>query len=166
MFRRSRPRLIALDITSQGFAYVVLEGPDRLIDWGATKVPKLKPRRYRAKIKALFERFLPSALVLENPRGAKGIHRSKRVVRLLADLERFGCRQGLKTERVSREKVKEAFAPSWRKHEIAQAISRWFPVLDVPPPRRPWEPEREAMNVFDALSFALTAFGAVQGEVR
>jgi hypothetical protein len=58
--------------------------------------------------------------------------------------------------------------PAWRKHEIAKAISRWFPVLEasVPPARKPWQAEEKCMNVFDAISFALTAFGAVQGEMR
>lgn len=156
-----------MDPTSRGYAFAVLEGPDRLVDWGTTQVPKLKRREYLKRIAALVERYQPKAIILESPRG-KGSRRSPRVRRLIRDLELLAWRYHAKVFRVSRGAVKVAFAPGWRKHEIARAIGRRFPVLEgsAPPARRAWEAEKEWMSVFDSISFALTAFGAVQGEVR
>jgi hypothetical protein len=167
MMFKSRSRVIAIDPTSEGFAFAVLEGPDRLIDWGTTKVPKLRRSEYLKRVDALFERYQPKGLVLESPRG-KDSRRSPRVAGVIRSLELLAWRYHVKVSRVSRGQVRAAFAPAWRKHEIAKAISRWFPVLEdsVPPARKPWQAEEKCMNVFDAISFALTAFGAVQGEVR
>jgi hypothetical protein len=32
-------RVLAIDPTHRGFGYVILEGPERLIDWGTRHVP-------------------------------------------------------------------------------------------------------------------------------
>jgi hypothetical protein len=163
---RTRTRVIGIDPTSKGFAWVVLEGTDRLVDSGTCRVPKLKPRDYRARVKSLFERYSPSAVVLERTRGSR---RSKRVVKLIRDLEKLAVKYGLTVRRVSREDVRKVFAQTgWRKHEIAEAIVGSYPALAecLPPKRRAWEAEREGMNVFDAFSFVVAAMGPVGKEVR
>jgi hypothetical protein len=88
---RSRSRLIAIDPTSEGFAFAVLEGPDRLIDWGTTKVSKLKRSEYLKRVDALFERYQPKGLVLESPRG-KDSRRSPRVAGVIRSLELLAWR--------------------------------------------------------------------------
>ena len=61
---------------------------------------------------------------------------------------------------MTRAQVAQHFeASGGTKYEIAVAITRWLPELEgyLPPRRKLWFPEDERMNVFDAVSFALTA---------
>lgn len=66
---------------------------------------------------------------------------------------------------VSREDVREEFKASGAtKHEIAAAISRQFPELaqKLPPKTKLWASEPQRMNIFDAMSFALTALSHLE----
>jgi RNase H-fold protein (predicted Holliday junction resolvase) len=165
---RNRNRTIGIDPTPRGYGFAVLEGPARLVDFGTTAVPNLKTRGYVERVEALIERYDPSVMVLENPHG-KGSRRSKRVARVIRELETLAWRRHVKVRRVSRAEVRAVFNESgWRKGEIASTLTGAYPALEdiLPPKRRPWEAEREGMAVYDALSFALTGFGPEEGEVR
>lgn len=150
-------RVLAIDPTSRGFCYAVLEGSERLIHWGCSRVPGLEAGRYVRRVEALIRRYRPQILVLEDPQ------RTARGRRARADIVMAGkCAVAwdVYVETVTRAQVVQHFEASGRsKHEIAVAISRWMPELEahLPPKRKIWLSEDERMNVFDAISFALTA---------
>ncbi len=148
-------RVLALDPTHRGFGFAVLEGPDRLVDWGVKTVRGNKQAGCLRKIRELFQLYQPTVVVLEDC-ARRGSRRCPRVRRLIKRIHFFAIKNGIKARVVSRARVRKAFAPASTKHEIAVALAAHFPELAplLPPPRKPWMSEDCRMNVFDAVALA------------
>ena len=148
---------LAFDTTSGGFAFVVLQGSETLLDWACSEVSTAKPQAWRRRVEKLLARYQPDLVVLadaEEPRRGRWAKRFTQGIASLAD------ENGIPVRRVSRREVKERFAASGTtKHEIAVAVSRLFPELEsrLPRQRKPWMSEDKRMSIFDAVSFALVA---------
>ncbi|MEP7010179.1 MAG: hypothetical protein ABJC13_07635 [Acidobacteriota bacterium] len=149
-------RVVAIDPTTRGFAYAVLEGSEDLIDWGLVHVLLRTDAKILSRAEQLFDRCLPDLLVLEDGRGTR---RRTRACHLIKDIEDLAKHRGLPVVRVSRARVRDVLKPAVTKQEIAEAISRVFPELAprLPRFRKPWMSEDERMNIFDAVSLALAA---------
>lgn len=153
-------RILAIDPSAAGFGFAVLEDPTRLVDWGVAEVWSRSSRAFLARVEALVDRYAPSLIVLEDVGDSK---RRKRAARLIEVVVRYAVTRRITAVRVRREQVGKAFGGRPTKHEIAVAIAAVFPELAprLPRRRRLWDSESEQMNVFDALSFALTALAAM-----
>lgn len=151
--RRPR-RMMAVDPTFRGFAYVILEGGD-LVDWGLSQVTPLAPGPVARRVLRLLKRWEPELLVLEEPEGSR---RGRRARRIIGELAELADRQNLAWCMVTRRQVNEAFQDPPNKHQVALAVAERFPELRhrLPRPRKPWMSEDERMALFDAASFALT----------
>ena len=157
------PNTLALDPTSDGFAYVVLQGSETLLVWGCSHVDLRKPAAWRAKVTALIEHYTPEFLVLEDMEMSR---RGKSARQFAHDVAAFAQAEGLAVQTVTRREVQDAFAAVGRtKHAIAVALARMFPELEprLPRKRKPWMSEDSRMNIFDALAFALVAIGQLDG---
>jgi len=154
-------RVLAIDPTTRGFAFAVMEDPHRLIDWGVKSVRPAKEDRCLAGVAAQIKFFAPTVLVLENTAG-RGSRRCHRVRQLIQAIRSLAAKMGVRTRLISRRQVKAAFATTGAltKHQIALAIAQQLPELArrVPPHRKPWMSEDDRMNVFDAVALALTLF--------
>ena len=152
-------RVLALDPCPRGFGYAVLEGPDRLIDWGVRGARENKNARCLKEINRLIEQYRPDVLVVENYEGA-GSRRCTRVQELIADARELAVRQKLRVRALSRAQVRHAFAPARTKHQIANATANRFLELGphVPPYRKCWMSEDYRMSVFDAVGLGLAFF--------
>ena len=154
-------RVLAIDPTSHGFGFVVLEGPRRLVDWGLAPVGGVDNSRCLARITNLTEHYRPAVLVLEDPEH-RLCRRCPRVRRLLVRAERLATARGLRVKRISRHQVRTTFAPlrARTKEHVAAVLASRFPELRLrlPPQRRLWMSEDPRMSIFDAASFALTYF--------
>jgi Holliday junction resolvasome RuvABC endonuclease subunit len=154
-------RVLALDPASRGFGFAVLEGPDRLVDWGVKETRGKTQRTVLCQLDALLTRYQPEALVVED-RTARGSRRCPRVRQLLRAAEARAARRQVRPRRVSRAAVRKVFAPGGArtKYQTALAIAVQFPELRprVPPPRKPWMSEDARMTIFDAIAFALADF--------
>jgi len=150
-------RVLAIDITSNGFAYLVLEGSERLVEWQLVYISPNTISAYLLRLRKIISQYSPEVLVLQEPKRAHHDSRSREI------LEKFklqGRQCGLKTFCIDRTKVGLRFQRCGkRKHDIARKISVLFPELrpKLPHPRRIWETEDNRMNLFDAASFGLTA---------
>jgi Holliday junction resolvasome RuvABC endonuclease subunit len=152
-----RIRTLAVDPTSRGFGFAVLEGKDLLIDWGVVQVWSKNKKELVARIDAYIDRYRPVFFVTERVGSAKARKRSREITTLLAG---HAAGRHLIVVTVSREAVRRLFHTSGTtKFEIALAITKTFPELAsrMPRKRKPWMSEDERMNLFDALAFALTA---------
>jgi len=148
-------RVLALDLHPRRFGYVVVEGPDRLLDWGV--------RSYRRKgkpIEVLLQRRLRPLLELWRPmvvviRGARRIPSRQRLgrKRLLK-----GVAAEAKEYRVS-VRIGSDQVESLTKYENARRVAEHFPVLkwNLPPKRRAWENEHYRMSIFTAAALAMAA---------
>lgn len=163
---KSFQRTLAIDPTNAGFAFIVLEGASRLIDWGVAKIWAKSDREFLARVEAIVDRYGPTVLVAEN---ADESRRGARAQRRIGLLTRYAKSQGMVMRSVSRSTVRQSFGNSRAtKQEIATEIARWFPELApyLPAPRRPWESEDQRINIFDALAFAIASRGPVDKETR
>jgi hypothetical protein len=149
-------RVVAFDPTTRGFAYAVLEGSDNLIDWGLVHVLIRSDANILSRVEHILDRSLPDLLVVEDGRGTR---RRARAQRIISGIEQIAKRRMLSIVRVSRSHVREVLKPARTKHDIALALASIFPELGprLPRPRKPWMSEDERMNIFDAVSLALTA---------
>jgi len=75
-------RVLAIDPSTRGFGFAVLEGPDRLSDWGVKETrtdKKVRALRWTAE---LIDYYRPNVVVVEDYAG-KGSRRCKRVAELI-----------------------------------------------------------------------------------
>jgi hypothetical protein len=149
-------RVAALDPISRGLAYAVLEGPENLVDWGIAHARLRSESHLLVRAGELLDRYVPDFLVLEDGRGTKRRERAKRIIKRL---EKLAKSRKLPVIRVSRSRVRQVLAPARNKQDIALALASMFPEIAprLPRVRKPWMPEDERMNIFDAVSFAIAA---------
>ena len=152
-------RVLAIDPSTRGFGFAVIEGRHRLIDWGVKETRTDKRRRALVLVAELIELYQPAVLVVEDYRG-KGSRRCGRVQRLIDDTAKLALKKKVKVRRFSRADINRAFSEfgARNKYEIAQAIAKRFPELKprLPPFRKPWMSEDYRMSIFDAVAFAAT----------
>jgi hypothetical protein len=159
-----KTRVLSIDPTTKGFAFVVFEGPELLLDWGVSDVsPDRKNALCLTRIESLLSRYVPDVVVLEAYDG-KGSHRRRRVRSLIRSIRRLATRKGFRSRAFPRAEIRRAFAALGKatKHPIASEIARRFPELAprLPQARKFYESEDERMSIFDAASLALTYFAA------
>src|SRR5437773_7193997 len=158
---KNQMRVLAIDPSTRGFGFAVLEGPNRLIDWGVKETKTDKKRRTLQLIDALIDRYEPKVIVVEDYEG-KGSRRCRRIQGLINDISKLASKRKIRVRSFSRAKVKQAFselgAPN--KQEIAGAIAKRFPELAprLPRFRKPWMSEDYRMSIFDAVAFAIAFF--------
>jgi Holliday junction resolvasome RuvABC endonuclease subunit len=161
MIALQEKRVLAIDPTSRGFGFAVLEGPRKLIDWGVKQLRKEKTARSILQSKELMARYCPDVVVVEDWQG-RGSRRCLRIGNLIRAIRTMAERRRISTRCFSRFRVRQAFASwhAWTKYQIAIAIARQLPELKsrLPRYRKPWMSEDERMAIFDAVAFALTYF--------
>ena len=149
--------ILAIDPTSRGFAFAVLEAPAFLVDWGERIIPARSGNLLR-KVDELLSRYEPTLLVIEDL-AVPSARRRKRASAEIRSIELLALKRGLSAERVSRLAVIDAFAPAKSKLEVALRLADTFPTLAerLPRKRKAWTTEDARMNIFDALGFAAAA---------
>jgi len=154
-------RVLAIDPSTRGFGFAVLEGPSRLIDWGAKETKNNKNAKSLKLIDDLIDRYEPNVIVVEDYEG-KGSRRCRRIQMLIDGMSTLASKRTVRIRSFSRAKVKQAFFESGavNKYEIATAIAGRFPELvpRLPRFRKPWMSEDYRMSIFDAVAFAVVFF--------
>jgi hypothetical protein len=146
--------ILAIDPTSRGFAFAVLEAPAFLVDWGERIIPA-KTGSLLRKVDDLLTHHQPAVLVVEDL-AAKGCRRRKRAREEINRMEQLAIARGVRVVRVSRLAVVDTFAPGKSKYEAALRLAVTFPALAqrLPRKRKAWMAEDARMNIFDALGLA------------
>jgi Holliday junction resolvasome RuvABC endonuclease subunit len=156
-FMNQKSRALAIDPTGRGFGFAVLEGTERLIDWGV----KGKHAKAVRLVAELLDRYPPDIIVLEDVSAGKP-RRSARARRLLKSIGVLAARRKIPVRRFRRSRVKAAFLQvnAFTKHQIATTIADHLPILSLqlPPVRKAWMPEDYRMSIFDAVALAFTYF--------
>jgi len=150
-------RVLAIDPTSGGFAYVILEGPEHLVRWGVKTARHNTNAACLEQIAALVSRYDPDFIVIQDTT-KEGVRRSYRVKRLMRNIEKLSTQMEMCFARISHSRLKEFFAQTdaKTKQQIAVAIAKRLPELyyRLPRPRR----EDSRMSIFDAAALALTFY--------
>ncbi len=148
-------RVLAVDPSTRGFGFAVLEGADRLIDWGTRTARRDKNRQCLRKVEELIEIYLPEVLVVEKC-DARESRRCARVWRLIAAMTKLAMARKIRVRRSSRRQVRAVFSRfgASMKHEIATVIAKRFPELapHLPPARKAWMSEDQRERIFGAIA--------------
>ncbi len=145
-------RALALGIRPQRIGVAVLEGSQRLVEWGTRKARYDDEARILKHLDALIERFDPDFLIVKNYKSGE----APKAARVAALLVERGLEWGVGFRKVSEEDVYLEYRqvePNSR-FEVAVAISRVFPELAdrLPRPQVAWEREDDRMVVFEAVA--------------
>jgi hypothetical protein len=159
--------VLSIYLNTRGFAFVLFEGPLSPFDWGVKDVRgRGKHRRCLVTIEALFGRYQPDILVLQDT-SPTGTIRAPRINHLNAAIATVAENRGMPLYSYSREVVLSAFAylGATNKQHIAEAIAKHLPVFEryLPPPRKPWMSEDARMGLFDAAALGLVFFQRAGG---
>ena len=157
----SETRVLAIDPTTKGFGFAVLEGPARLVDWGVREMQGESRDRSMTQVADLINRYWPDVVVLEDHRD-RSSRRCLRIRKLIRAIGRLAARKGVQVLSVSRAAIRRTFSEcgARTKHQIAAAVAKRLPELTprLPRPRKPWMSEDYRMAIFDAVALALTFF--------
>ena len=161
MSRRPGKETLVLSLapTSRGLGFAVMEGPQRLIDWGVKSTKAKENAQCIARAKELIRHYQPDVIVLEDCQGSR---RGARVQQLIRSILRLSKEKKIPARCFSRRKIQQSFptADATTKREIAFAIVEQLPELapQFPPRRQPWMTEDHRMTIFDAVSLTLAFF--------
>ena len=149
-------RILALDVHPLSFGFAVLEGQNRLLDWGvrsfrhgvnAVKIPMSR------KLALLLDEYKPEMLLVKTPTRGNS-RRMKMIVKLAAE-------HHIPVRTRSAESIKRAFSQSSQnKHQLALAVADHFSSLSsyMPPKRKPWKGEHYRTSIFEAAALGLSYF--------
>ena len=157
-------RALAISLSSRGFGYAVLEGNNRLVDYGNKGYyQRFKNVWLLATAERIVKRNAPDVLVLQDIT-AKDKNRSDRVKELHRQLIALAKKQGIKMVKVSGKRVRLSLLNNEQatKHEIALHLATLFPDelgSRVPPKRQAWMNVHPRMDTFEAVGL-VTAFSA------
>jgi hypothetical protein len=142
-------RYLAIDPTTAGFAYVVLESPDRLVEWGLAT--GRTDAEWTRRLESLISLYAPEVLITEDLTGTR---RGRRAVSFLEGVQTIALLRSLWTVRIPKRKVWEAFPGAKGKHDIAESLVERFPELRprLPRKRKAWTSEDARMRIFDSLA--------------
>lgn len=153
-------RILAIAPSTRGFGFAVLEGQETLVDWGVKSVNGDKNTRCLAKVEELIAHYQPGVIVLQD-NSAKHSRRSARVRELSQRIIDMASSRNVRVALFSREQVRRVFFAKGQgtKHALAEILAKRFPEelgFRLPPKRRPWMSEDYRMDIFGAVSLALT----------
>jgi hypothetical protein len=161
MKHKGLTRVLALDLHPRRFGYVVIENPDRLLDWGARSHCQKDGSTdvfIQKRLKPLLKLWRPSLLLRNQPRMMeKPNQRGNKVLNRIATVA--------KSHRVHVRVLKKRPAADegkrLTKYENARLVAERFPILarSLPPKRKPWESEDYRMSMFAAVGLAMMYFG-------
>jgi len=161
--------LLAFYPTTNGYAFVLFEGPLSPFDWAVS------PIRFGAKnekslkgLRSLLDRYHPAVLVIEDAT-MPGSRRSQRVKLLYEQIEQLAGDYEIPLAQYSWPNVQATFRPNGAitKHEIAESIAALIPAFShrMPRQRKIWMNEDPRQSLFDAAALGLTHFAVVEGGV-
>ncbi|MEX1258127.1 MAG: hypothetical protein WEG36_10970 [Gemmatimonadota bacterium] len=149
-------RLISIVPTRKGFAFAVLEGPRRLLDWGSARVWAENDKEFLARVEGLVQKYRAVQLVLQETSDRRN---SPVAIRRLKKLVAYAAKNGLGPLTASKAEIRKTFSTAGsKKREIAAGIAEIYPELEpfLPPERKPWHSEHDRSHVFDAVALILT----------
>ena len=153
---RSLTRILALDVHPRGFGYVVVESPDRLLEWGVRSYRRkgnAADGLIRRRLKPLLELWRPSVIVLREPLRIRTLNpqRNRLLKLIMVAAKDLRARVQIVKKRPTDRTEKLT------KYERAQGVVQCFPVLTqkLPPKRKPWESDDYRMSMFAAAALAM-----------
>lgn len=156
--------VLAINLTSRGFVFVLFTAPLAPFDWGERVVPR--SNRHEAtlqSVKVIMERYHPEIVVIEDGAAATML-RGSRAATLYQDIAVEAEARGALAFTYSREAVFrtfEKYQPQSR-HDIAKVIAAHISEFryHLPAKRQLWAKPSAWQSLFDAAALGLTYYSA------
>lgn len=153
--------VFAIYPNANGFGYVYLSSPRRLIDYGIVRTNPISNSKLLKNIGKMIRYFRPSLVIVPNPDGASS-RMGNRTQNLVEQIKKLAIKEMLPVENYSRDQIRDVFAQFgiMTKYEIAERLIQEFIELKdkLPRKRKLWTSEDRNMAIFDALSLGLVWF--------
>jgi hypothetical protein len=149
-------RVIGIASTAHGFAFAVLEGPGRLVDWGVYRVHSAPDA-----VKKAFDRTLvknrPLFIALDRKAAEKKRSRGRLFVEAV---EVAAAERAIMILDVESGRALESAAEGRTKWDVAAGMAKLFQEVahKLPERRRPWQSEDDRVGLFIALASSLVAW--------
>jgi hypothetical protein len=153
----TRPELVlAVYPNARGFAFVLFEGPNALVDWGISELRRSKRHEGCVRfVSGLLEKNRPDVLLLRHMPGGRNAGLAPQFIELAKS-------EGMPVVPISRNQVRQAFSSLGRapRQAIVGEIARRLPIFASfqPGRRKIWNGEDRRMGLFDAASLAIAFF--------
>jgi len=162
---RSLGLVLAVHPTTNGFGWVLFEGPDSPVVWGIASAKDKRNATSMRRFEPLLNQYDPSVLVLEEFESGKA-RRGSRIQELLQTMSGFATNRDIEVAIYSREAVGLNIAgnASAKRHAVAKAVVECFPIFRprIPRKRELWQSEDARQCLFDAAALAMTHFAITQ----
>lgn len=153
-----KDRLLALEIRSQKFGFVVFEGPTRLLDWGVRSYAGRSAHRraiVEKKICLLLQLYAPSAVVMRR-RDSSSRRARKAILSAVQTIRTEARKCSIELQSLNTREIRRFFAEHGgaTKHQIASLLAKRFEELSwkLPRARKAWQSEAHIMPIFDAAA--------------
>lgn len=152
-------RILSIAPSTKGFGFALLEGKEKLVEWGVKAVEGDKNAASLSKIAAMIDQWKPSVIVLEDC-STKDSRRAPRIRELSRKISELGNDRKLPVELLTREEVRATFFSDGpgTKQELAELLAKRFPEelgSRLPDKRLPWKSEDSRLYMFYAVALAL-----------
>ncbi len=155
--------VMAIFANGRGFGLAVMKDALTVVNAYNVTIRKypISNKQVLARIKEKISYYLPSVIVLEEPKGY-GSRKSKRVQELIKKISSFALSKDLTVHQYSRNDIRFVFSAfnAHSKYEIATVITENIPQLKekLPEKRKSHEAESYAISIFDAVSLGITHY--------
>jgi len=140
----------------RGFAYAVLEGTGRLVDWDVAQLGVDTDDEFRDRLQALIDKYQPHLVAFEDCSSGRRSEKSQARIEAGLGLAHY---LDIRTTLISPGEVRNTLGLSLRatKHDVASHLARRFPELVRKTPKRTIWQRDARMNLFDAIALCLAA---------
>jgi hypothetical protein len=149
-------RVLSVYPCRSGFAYAVLEGRERLVDWDVAQLGVDTEEEFRSRLQALIDKYHPQLVAFEDcSNSRRGDKTQERIEAGLGLAKVLDCR----TVILSPDERRRALDLSLNatKHDIADRVATHFPELVRKAPKRTIWQRDPRMNLFDAVALGFAA---------
>jgi len=149
-------RVLSIYPCRRGFAFAVLEGRDRLVDWNVAQLGIDIDGEFVRRLQALIEKYRPRLVVFEDcSTGRRGEKTQRRIEAGLSLSRYLDLRTILLTPGETRKALALPLTAS--KHDVAARVVDQFPELARKTPKRTIWQRDPRMYLFDAVAHGLAA---------
>lgn len=150
---KSIERILGVSPYSRGFGFILLEGGERLVDFGVVTVRPWNLTTVRRRITMIAARQQPTLIVT-----AKSSREGRRAKGVRFAVDSASKRVGAKMTTTDARDLALALDYRNQRELCAQLALRFGQLAPlVPPARRPWEAHDARIRIFVALAAALVA---------
>jgi len=159
---------LAIFPSTEGFGWIVFDGPLSPVDWGTSMVadgarsPGEKNARCLKRIESFLSELRPATLVLETFEG-EGARKRDRVRKLCRSIVSLATMQGIPVDIISKPAIAAYFASAQPKtrHDVATIVAAHLPEISyrLPDKRKAQTSEHPKMALFNAAALLFVHYG-------